>query len=106
MPYLTPVTSDRLENTASRRISEEGLQYRCYPSSILLPDLNDLVWITCSFPVTCCGAHHATRPDFEQHILDIRHYERMEHEQGRGRLPDICVDPRLHRPTEYIRGDG
>ena len=101
MPYLTPITSYHINNKVARQISDEGLQYRCYPSSILTPEIDDLVWITRSFPVACCGAHHATRPDFEEHILDMRHYERMEHEQGEGRLPDICVDPRLHRPNTF-----
>ena len=107
MPYLTPITRNCVwdprhrKNTASRQISDDGLQYRCCPSSILNPEIDDLVWITRSFPVTCCGAQHATRPDFEEHILDMRHYERMMEEQGEGRLPDICVDPRLHRPNTF-----
>ena len=101
MPYLTPL--DYVKNTAARQISDEGLQYRCYPSAILMPEIrvDDLVWITRSFPVTCCGVQHATRAEFEEHILDMRHYERMAQEHGEGRLPDICVDPRLHRPNTF-----
>ena len=101
MPYLTPL--DYVKNTAARQISDEGLQYRCYPSAILMPEIrvDDLVWITHSFPVTCCGVQHATRAEFEEHILDMRHYERMAQEHGEGRLPDICVDPRLHRPNTF-----
>ena len=101
MPYLTPVNRYYVQNTATRQISDEGLQYRCYPSAILKPEIDDLVWVTCSFPVTCCGAQHATRAEFEEHILDLRHYERMAQEHGAGWLPDVCVDPRLHRPNTF-----
>ena len=99
MPYLTPVTYG--QNTTACEIRDQGLQYLCSPSAILKPEIDDLVWITCSFPVKCCGAQHATRAEFEEHILDMRHYERMAQEHGEGWLPDICVDPRLHRPNTF-----
>ena len=101
MPYLSPVNLYYVQNTATRQISDEGLQYRCYPSAILKPEIDDLVWVTCTFPVTCCGAQHATRAEFEEHIRDLRHYERMAQEHGVGWLPDVCVDPRLHRPNTF-----
>jgi hypothetical protein len=91
MPYLT------VENDATK-LGDEGLLYRCYPSSQqgrARKDRTDHVWITSKFPVTCCGAHFASRSVFEEHLEDIRHYERMQEARGRSPSFDISIDPRI-----------
>ena len=88
MPYLTPFKN-------GVKISEEGLQYRCYLNveGHLAPCDRSDHWVTTSF--MCCGVSHATRAAFEAHCLDIRHYERMQGERGEGELYDSLIDPRL-----------
>ena len=91
MPYLT------VENDATK-LGDEGLLYRCYPSSQqgrARQDRTDHVWITSKFPVTCCGAHFASRSEFEEHLEDMRHYERMQEARGRSPSFDISIDPRI-----------
>ena len=99
------------------KIGDEGLLYRCYPATQkdrAGKDRTDHEWMTCPFPMTCCdGAHFASRAEFEEHVLDIRHIERMQQKRGRGRLFDTCIDPRLvmgeeafasmPKRTQYVR---
>ena len=93
MPYLTPENSGQ----GDRKIDDMGLQHRCYPSAQRgrAPSERERVWVTTEFPVTCCGARHASRAALEQHCLDMCHYERMQSARGNGRLPDSWIDPRL-----------
>ena len=91
MPYLT------VENDATK-LGDEGLLYRCYPSSQqgrARQDRTDHVWIASKFPVTCCGAHFASRSEFEEHVEDMRHYERMQEARGQSPSFDISIDPRI-----------
>ena len=91
MPYLTP-------DNEGITVCDNGLMYRCYPTAQqnrLPRNRTDHKWIISSFPVTCCGACHATREDFEEHLLDLGHYERMQGQRGNGQLPDSWIDPRL-----------
>lgn len=89
MPYLTP-------DNYGIKIADEGLQYRCYPTALKGKRTpSDATWVTCTYPVKCCGVLHANRADFEAHCKDMRHYERMQDINGRGRLPDSWIDPRV-----------
>ena len=95
MPYLTPNHWCTWRWKPTVRMTDEGLQYSCYPTAQEKLAVRDEVWITCKFPVMCCGFHHGTRSELEAHCLDMRHYERMQSESGQGRLNHACIDPRL-----------
>ena len=89
--------AEKLVGTECVKLLDEGLEYRCYPSSessISMEDRSADKWFLWPFPLTCAGVECTTKQDLEALFTTLRHYEAVKDQRGDGRLRED-IDPRF-----------